>query len=168
MGKRYHVIRFKFSTHSSTTAPVVCTAVCRSTVPYLCPIYPAKKLIRKKGTWAPIICSMHTSQARPCTETSPILRPRAVVAGNRQGQGGHRFACPNRRNWKRGARQVSRQEKREVIYPSAVGPEADVAGGGRFERRSRGASGARYGVWSTVHFVRPTPTPGRGWQGNLP
>jgi hypothetical protein len=110
---------------------------------------------------------MHTSQARACTETSPVLRPRACNRCRQivRGRAGIDSRARIEETGKRGARQVSRQEKREVI---PVGPEADVAGRGRFERRSTGASGARYGVWGTVHFVRPTPTPGPAGEPALP
>ena len=132
---------------------------------YLRANYTHKKL--RKGTWAPIISSMHTRR-RPdsractvhaCTETSPssVLVQSCHRCRQRDGwRGRGRIDSRAGKETEKRSRQVSRQGKREITRR----PEADVAGGAA---SSAVPSSHRRKLWSTVHScVPPGPAGGPG------
>lgn len=112
------------------------------------PIYPQKKNNKKKGNLGTNYHQLHA-----CTRRRQIVRGRAGIDSRARIE----------ETGKRGARQVSRQEKREVI---PVGPEADVAGGAA----SSAVPGAPAAL--ATEFGAPciscVPLPHRGRPGNLP
>lgn len=101
----------------------ICTKQCINSAVLVHQFTRKKKLIRKKGTWAPIIISSMHAHVAGQSVHGDIARPSSScvqsLQANRQGQGGHRFACPNRRNWKKGGPTGLETRKTRSSYPSA-------------------------------------------------
>lgn len=100
----------------------------------------------------------HGDIARPSSSCVQSLQ------ANRQGQGGHRFACPNRRNWKKGGPTGLETRKTRSSYPSAPRLTSLAGAASSAVPRAPAALATEFGA----PCISCVPLPHRGRPGNLP